>query len=74
MKNRNAAATWLKGLRVFFNQVYFKASAADGSWTTYFKSFVPEGWYVFGATVAVTMSGRSFWILTNPFSDKLKWL
>ena len=58
MKNRNAAATWLKGLRVFFNQVYFKASAADGSWTTYFKSFVPEGWYVFGATVAVTMTGR----------------
>ena len=60
MKTRNAAATWLKGLRVFFNQVYFKASAADGSWTTYFKSFVPEGWYVFAATVAVTMTGWLF--------------
>ena len=36
-------------------QVYFKATQANGSWSTYVKSFIPSLWMAFGGTVVLAM-------------------
>ena len=34
------------------SQVYFKATASKGAWTTYFRSFILEVWIAYGVSIA----------------------